>query len=111
MTFEWDEKLNIMKTMTLDELIMNPLTEEDKKIIHSAKPVITEDCPERSEAQLKKFKPWYEVHPNGNDIYKVSIKKTAINLRIDSDVLAALKATGKGYQTKINDILRKAVLG
>ena len=100
-----------MKTMTLDDLIMNPLTEEDKKIIHSAKPVITEDCPERSEAQLKKFKPWYEVHPNGSDMYKVSVKKTAINLRIDSDVLAALKATGKGYQTKINDILRKAVLG
>ena len=100
-----------MKTMTLDDLIMNPLTEEDKKIIHSAKPVITEDCPELSEAQLKNFKPWYEVHPNGSDMYKVSVKKTAINLRIDSDVLAALKATGKGYQTKINNILRKAVLG
>ncbi|WP_235619815.1 BrnA antitoxin family protein [Treponema sp. OMZ 857] len=26
-------------------------------------------------------------------------------------MLAALKATGKGYQTKINDILRQAVLG
>ena len=100
-----------MKTMTLDDLIMNPLTEEDKKIIHSANPVITEDCLELSEAQLKNFKPWYEVHPNGSDMYKVSVKKTAINLRIDSDVLAALKATGKGYQTKINDILRKAVLG
>jgi len=36
---------------------------------------------------------------------------TEYNLRIDSDVLAALKATGKGYQTKINDILRQAVLG
>ena len=60
---------------------------------------------------MKNFKPWYEVHPNGSDMYKVSVKKTAINLRIDSDVLAALKATGKGYQTKINDILRQAVLG
>ena len=100
-----------MKTMTLDELVKNPLTEEDKKIINSAKPVITEDCPEMTASQLKNFKPWYEVHPNGSDMYKVSVKKTAINLRIDSDVLAALKATGKGYQTKINDILRKAVLG
>ena len=51
-----------MKTMTLDDLIMNPLTEKDKKIIHSANPVITEDCPELPEAQLKNFKPWYEVH-------------------------------------------------
>jgi len=97
--------------MTLDELVKNPLTEEDKKIINSAKPVITEDCPEMTASQLKNFKPWYEVLPNGNNIYKVSVKKTAINLRIDNDVLAALKATGKGYQTKINNILRKAVLG
>ena len=100
-----------MKTMTLDDLVKNPLTEEDKKIINSAKPVITEDCPEMTDFQLKKFKPWYEVNPNGNNIYKVSVKKTAINLRIDNDVLAALKATGKGYQTKINNILRKAILG
>ncbi|MCR5290958.1 MAG: BrnA antitoxin family protein, partial [Treponema sp.] len=45
------------------------------------------------------------------DIYKVSVKKTAVSLRIDNDVLAALKATGKGYQSRINNILRKAVLG
>nr|WP_180486252.1 BrnA antitoxin family protein [Treponema socranskii] len=100
-----------MKTMTLDELVKNPLTEEDKKIINSAKPLITEDCPEMTTSQLKNFKPWYEVHPNRNNIYKVSVKKTAINLRIDNDVFAALKATGKDYQTKINNILRKAVLG
>ena len=63
--------------------------------------------PKPQPQKLKQFKPWYEVHPKGNDIYKVSVKKTAINLRIDSDVLAALKATGKGYQTRINDVLAK----
>ena len=51
------------------------------------------------------------MHPKGNDIYKVSVKKTAVSLRIDNDVLAALKATGKGYQSRINNILRKAVFG
>lgn len=30
---------------------------------------------------------------------------------IDNDVLAALKAEGKGYQTRINAILRKEVMG
>ena len=30
---------------------------------------------------------------------------------IDNDVLAALKAEGKGYQTRINSILRKEVMG
>ena len=98
-----------MKTMTLDDLIQKPLTEEDKRIINSAKPVITEDCPELTDEQMKKFKPWYEVHPKGNDIYKVTVKKTAVSLRIDNDVLAALKNMGKGYQTRINNILRKAV--
>ena len=100
-----------MKTMTLDDLIKNPLTEEDKKIINSAKPVVTEECPEVTDVQMKKYKPWYEVHPNGNDIYKVSVKKTAVSLRIDTDVLMALKEMGAGYQTRINDILRKAVFG
>lgn len=100
-----------MKTMTLDDLIQKPLTEEDKRIINSAKPVITEECPELTDEQMKKFKPWYEVHPKGNDIYKVTVKKTAVSLRIDNDVLAALKNMGKGYQKRINNILRQAVFG
>lgn len=100
-----------MKTMTLDELIRKPLTDKDKEIINAAKPIVTDDCPELTDEQMKKFKPWYEVHPNGNDIYKVSVKKTSISLRIDTDVLMALKEMGKGYQTRINNILRKAVFG
>ena len=80
-------------------------------IIANDRPLITEDFPEQTDEQLKQFKPWYEVHPEGNDMYKVSVKKTAISLRIDNDVLAALKATGRGYQSRINNILRKAVLG
>lgn len=100
-----------MKTMTLDDLIKKPLSEEDKKIINSAKPIITEECPEITDEQMKNFKPWYEVHPKGSDIYKVSVKKTSISLRIDNDVLAALKNMGKGYQTRINNILRQAVFG
>ena len=101
--------LNCMN-MKLDDLI-NPLTEEDRKIINSAKPVVTEECPEVTDAQMKKYKSWYEVHPNGNDMYKVSVKKTAVSLRIDTDVLMALKEMGTGYQTRINNILRKAVFG
>jgi uncharacterized protein (DUF4415 family) len=33
-------------------------------------------------------------------------RKEAITIRIDSDVLAWLKASGSGYQTRINDFLR-----
>jgi uncharacterized protein (DUF4415 family) len=36
--------------------------------------------------------------------------KQATTVRIDVDVLAWLKAKGKGYQTKINTILREAMI-
>lgn len=37
-------------------------------------------------------------------------KKTSTTVRVDSDVLLWLKSKGKGYQTKINGILRDAML-
>ena len=36
--------------------------------------------------------------------------KKPLTLRIDADVLAWLKSQGKGYQTRINRILRSAML-
>ena len=33
-------------------------------------------------------------------------KKTAVTIRLDADVLAWLKASGDGYQTRINNHLR-----
>ncbi len=36
--------------------------------------------------------------------------KTSTTVRIDSDVLAWLKAPGKGYQSRINAILRREML-
>ncbi|MDR1946791.1 MAG: BrnA antitoxin family protein [Desulfovibrio sp.] len=37
-------------------------------------------------------------------------RKEMTTVRIDSDVLVWLRAQGKGYQTKINAILRRAML-
>ena len=37
--------------------------------------------------------------------------KKSLTIRIDADVLAWLKGQGKGYQTKINGILRQAMGG
>ena len=34
-------------------------------------------------------------------------KKESVTLRIDTDVLAWLKASGGGYQTRINEYLRR----
>jgi uncharacterized protein (DUF4415 family) len=43
-----------------------------------------------------------------NPFYKPA--KTSTTVRVDSDVLAWLKSQGKGWQTRINAILRKEML-
>ena len=35
--------------------------------------------------------------------------KQAVKLRLDPDVLAALRATGRGWQTRVNDAMREWV--
>jgi len=35
--------------------------------------------------------------------------KERVNLRLDPDVLAALRATGRGWQTRVNDLLREDI--
>ena len=37
----------------------------------------------------------------------VGSAKTATTLRLDDEVLDAFKASGKGWQTRINDVLRE----
>jgi uncharacterized protein (DUF4415 family) len=44
----------------------------------------------------------------GNPFYKPTKQSTTV--RVDSDVLAWLKSQGKGYQTRINAILRAAMV-
>ncbi|MBG9389842.1 BrnA antitoxin family protein [Caenimonas aquaedulcis] len=43
-----------------------------------------------------------------NPFYKPT--KTATTVRVDSDVLLWLKSEGKGYQTRLNSILREAMI-
>ena len=38
-----------------------------------------------------------------------AVKRPTLNMRVDADVLAAFKATGPGWQTRINALLRDAV--
>jgi uncharacterized protein (DUF4415 family) len=39
---------------------------------------------------------------------KKAVRKEAVNLRLDPDVLAHFRATGPGWQSRINEALRKA---
>ena len=36
--------------------------------------------------------------------------KQAVSMRLDADVVAWLKKRGKGYQTRVNSILRQTML-
>jgi uncharacterized protein (DUF4415 family) len=38
-----------------------------------------------------------------------AVTKSPVKLRLDPDVLAALRSTGKGWQTRVNALLREAV--
>ncbi len=40
---------------------------------------------------------------------KAATTKEPVKLRLDADVLAALRASGDGWQTRINDTLRAAL--
>jgi uncharacterized protein (DUF4415 family) len=39
---------------------------------------------------------------------KLDVTKTAVKLRLDPDVVEAFKSTGPGWQSRMNDALRRA---
>lgn len=84
------------------------ITDERLKEIAAIIPVPDDDSPEITEAEAVRARFAHESHP---EWYRTVPVKQQISIKIDRDVLEALKAEGKGYQTRINKILRDAVLG
>jgi uncharacterized protein (DUF4415 family) len=67
----------------------------------------------RSESEID----FSDIPPLGEEFWKDAVRgkyykptKTSTTVRIDSDVLAWLRAQGKGYQSRINAILRRKML-
>lgn len=46
-----------------------------------------------------------------DDAPPLAHKRPTLNMRIDADVLEALRASGKGWQTRVNAILRREIPG
>ena len=46
---------------------------------------------------------------HGEAVLGLPARKEPVNLRLDSDVLGWFRQSGKGYQTRINDVLRAFV--
>ena len=85
--------------------LLPPLTEAEKDNLErlAAMPddeIDTSDMPELTDAQLAEMERPEHYRP---------VKKQ-ITVRLDADVLAWLKAGGKGYQSRMNAILRQAML-
>jgi uncharacterized protein (DUF4415 family) len=91
-----------------------PTTDEED---HCIKEGIAED-PDTSEMTDEMFanaRPASEVHPKIVEWYKRTRGKQKkpvkmpIYIRLDNDIVEHFKSGGKGWQTKINDALRKSI--
>ena len=87
------------------DISMKKITEKRLAEIKAFKVTDFSDAPELTDEQLTQMKP---SHLRNMVNYK-PIKKT-INVRLDADVIEWLQSGGKGYQTRMNAILRDAML-
>lgn len=63
------------------------------------------DAPKLSAEQLSQFEARYSVN---RDLYKPLKKATTI--RLDADCLDYLQHSGAGWQTRVNDFIRKGIV-
>ncbi|QKK34222.1 BrnA antitoxin family protein (plasmid) [Rhizobium indicum] len=75
------------------------------------------DAPEATDEQLAKAKPFAEALPELAESIRKNLggrpksdnPKVAVSIRLDPEVVDAFKAKGEGWQSRINETLRKAV--
>lgn len=75
------------------------------------------ESPELTDKELANARPFTEAFPDLAEKMRKNIggrprsanPKVAVSIRLDPDVLAKFKAAGPGWQTRINEALRKAV--
>ena len=72
------------------------------------------DAFEMTDEMFARARPASETHPRVVDAYKrrgkqKKPKKMPVYIRLDNDIVEYYKADGKGWQTKINDALRKSI--
>jgi hypothetical protein len=68
-----------------------------------------DDAPELTEAFFKNADLYDGAKPKARGRPKATLTKEPVKLRLDADVLAALRASGEGWQTRINDTLRASL--
>jgi uncharacterized protein (DUF4415 family) len=73
------------------------------------------DAAEATDAELAEAKPFAEAFPDLMDVIRrgrgrpsIANPRQQISLRLDGDVIEKFKSTGKGWQGRVNEALRKA---
>ena len=94
-----------MKTVSYTPDALPSLTESQKKNLKrlanlTDDQIDTSDLPELTDEQLAEMEQGRFYRP----------VKQQITARLDADVLAWLKSQGKGYQTRMNAILRREMM-
>ena len=76
------------------------------------------DIPPITPEQLAQARPFAEVFPELAEKMRKKLgrppleePKKPVSIRLDADVVAKFKATGPGWQSRINDVLKKAKVG
>lgn len=90
--------LNTVKTRSGRTIIL-PTQEEDAAITAAA--LSDPDAQPLTDKQLKAMRPMGRP--------RVAHPKAALTMRVDVDVLEALRSSGQGWQTRVNALLRDAV--
>lgn len=76
------------------------------------------DAPEVTDAQMAEAQPFAEAFPalakkmrkNVGGRPRSANPKVPVSIRLDQEVLTKLKATGPGWQSRINEMLRREFL-
>ena len=95
-----------------------PITKKRLDEIKAFKNTDFSDAPELTAEQLAQLKPSHYRNPPPSPKGEVPLRnmanykpiKKTVNVRLDADVIEWLQSEGRGYQTRMNAILREAML-
>ncbi len=76
---------------------------------HVIQPEEYDEIPELTEEWFEQADLYYGGKLIRRGRPRKAVRKAALNMRVDADILAAFRATGRGWQTRINEALKEWV--